>query len=106
MKLKQLPDDFFVEEITDVAPADKGPFALYRLEKRGWSTPDALAIIRRRWHIEPRRLSYGGLKDRHAATVQYLTIFHGPGRGLHHQQITVAYLGQIGSPYTSHDIES
>jgi tRNA pseudouridine13 synthase len=104
MKLKQQPDDFRVEEITDVAPSDAGPFALYRMEKRGWTTPDALAALRRRWRIEPRRISYGGLKDRHAATVQYLTIFHGPRRGLHHQDVIVTYLGQTTRPYTSHDI--
>ncbi len=104
MKLKQQPDDFHVEEITDVAPSDAGPFALYRLEKRGWTTPDALAALRRRWKIEPRRVSYGGLKDRHAETVQYLTIFHGPRRGLHHQGVAITYLGQTSQPYTSHDI--
>jgi tRNA pseudouridine13 synthase len=105
MKLKQQPDDFQVEEITTFSPAE-GPFALYRLEKRGWSTPDALAAVRRRWRGEPRRISYGGLKDRHAATVQYLTIFHGPRRNLHHHEITVQYLGQAAAPYTSRDIEA
>ncbi len=104
MKLKQLPDDFFVEEATAVSPADRGPFALYRLEKRGWSTPDALAALRRRWRIEARRVSYGGLKDRHAWTIQYLTIFHGPARGLHHHDVTVTHLGWTDAPYTSHDI--
>src|SRR6516164_8136454 len=106
MKLKQSPDDFQVEELTDAAPSDVGPFAFYRLEKRGWSTPDALAVLRRRWKIEPRRLSYGGLKDRHALTVQYLTIFHGPRRGLTHQGVTLAYLGQVPAPYTSADIRA
>lgn len=105
MKLKQHPDDFQVEELTSVAPS-AGPHALYRLEKRGWSTPDALAAVRRRWRIEPRRISYGGLKDRHAATVQYLTIFHGPRRNLHHHGITVQYLGQVPAPYTSQDIQA
>jgi tRNA pseudouridine13 synthase len=104
MKLKQQPDDFRVEEITDVVPSDAGPFALYRLEKCGWTTPDALAALRRRWKVEPRRVSYGGLKDRHAATLQYLTIFHGPRRGLHHHDVAVTYLGQTARPYTSHDI--
>jgi tRNA pseudouridine13 synthase len=104
MKLKQLPDDFFVEEMTDVAPAERGPFALYRLEKRGWSTPDALAALRRRWRIEPRRVSYGGLKDRHAWTIQYLTIFHGPARDLHHHDVTVTHLGWTDEPYTSQAI--
>ncbi len=104
MKLKQHPDDFQVEEITGVVAGAEGPFALYRMEKRGWSTPDALAAVRRRLKVEPRRLSYGGLKDRHAATVQYLTIFHGPRRNLHHHDIAVEYLGQVGAPYTSQDI--
>jgi tRNA pseudouridine13 synthase len=106
MKLKQSPDDFQVEELTDVAPGPEGAFAFYRLEKRGWSTPDALAAVRRRWKIEPRRLSYGGLKDRHAATVQYLTIFRGPRRGLTHHAIKVEYLGQLTRPYTSADIRA
>src|SRR5579875_1633209 len=105
MKLKQQPDDFQVEELTSVVPSD-GSYALYRLEKRGWSTPDALAAVRRRWRIEPRRISYGGLKDRHAATVQYLTIFHGPRRNLHHHGVRVTYLGQVAAPYTSRDIQA
>ncbi len=106
MKLKQQPDDFRVEEITRVAPENEGVFAFYRMEKRGWSTPDALAAIRRRWQVEPQRLSYGGLKDRYAWTMQYLTINHGPRRGLNHQQITLHYLGQLRNPYTSHDIDA
>jgi tRNA pseudouridine13 synthase len=106
MKLKQQPDDFQVEELTDIVPTDYGPFSFYRLEKRGWATPDALAAVRRRWRIEPRRLSYGGLKDRHAATAQYLTIFHGPKRNLRHHDISVAYLGQIAHAYASADIRA
>jgi tRNA pseudouridine13 synthase len=106
MKLKQHPDDFQVEEITSVHSGAEGPFAFYRLEKRGWSTPDALAAVRRRWQIAPGRLSYGGLKDRHAVTAQYLTIFHGPRRGLHHHDVVVHYLGQVAAPYTSADIDA
>lgn len=106
MKLKQQPEDFQVEELTDVIPAGQGDFALYLLEKRGWSTPDALAAIRRRWQIEPRRLSYGGLKDRHAWTKQYLTIFRGPRRGLQHHGVRVEYLGQVPAAYASSDIRA
>jgi tRNA pseudouridine13 synthase len=106
MKLKQQPEDFQVEEVTDMTPAGQGPYALYRLEKRGWSTPDALAAVRRRWRVEPRWLSYGGLKDRHALTVQYLTIWHGPRRNLTHQGVTVTYLGQAAEPYTSSHIRA
>jgi tRNA pseudouridine13 synthase len=106
MKVKQQPEDFQVEELTDAAPTGSGPFAFYRLTKRGWSTPDALAAVRRRWQVEPRRLAYGGLKDRHAVTVQYLTIYRGPRRNLRHQGITVEYLGQLPRPYDSADIRA
>src|SRR4051794_27109743 len=106
MKVKQRPDDFRVEELTDVTPGDRGPFAFYRLHKRGWTTPDALAAIRRRWQVAPQRLNYGGLKDRHADTIQYLTIYHGPRRGLQHHAVTLHYLGQVDAPYSSRDIRA
>src|SRR5438067_1259785 len=106
MKLKQHPEDFAVEELTDLRHGDQGAFALYRLEKQGWSTPDALQAVRRRWKIEPRRVSYGGLKDRHAHTIQFFTIFHGPRRRLTHHDIHVEYVGQVPAPYTSKDIRA
>lgn len=106
MKLKQSPDDFQVEELTDVAAGPDGPHALYRMDKAGWSTPDALAAIRRRWKIDLRRMSYGGLKDKHASTTQYLSIFQGPRRGLEHHSIKVTYLGQVPRPYASEDIRA
>ena len=104
MKLKQQPEDFQVEERTDVVPSERGAFALYRLEKRNWTTPDALGVIRRRWKVQPNRLSYGGLKDRHALTSQYLTIFRGPTRNLNQQGISVTYLGQTEAAFRSQDI--
>jgi tRNA pseudouridine13 synthase len=104
MKLKQRPEDFRVEELTAAAGGEAGEFAFYRLDKTGWTTPDALAAVRRRWQIDFRRLSYGGLKDRHAVTSQYLTIFRGPKRNLSHERITLTYLGQRAEPYTAQDI--
>jgi tRNA pseudouridine13 synthase len=106
MKLKQHPDDFRVEELTDAAPGDAGEFAFYRLDKTGWTTPDALAAVRRRWQIDWRRLSYGGLKDRHAVTGQFLTIFRGPRRNLSHERITLTYLGQRTEPFTAAEIRA
>jgi tRNA pseudouridine13 synthase len=106
MKVKQQSEDFQVEELTDVVPAGRGPFAFYRLEKSGWATPDAVQAIRRRWGLNPRRLSYGGLKDKHAQTAQYFTIRHGPQRGLTHHSVALHYLGQVLEPYTSRHIKA
>src|SRR5271154_5975082 len=101
MKLKQSPEDFQVEEVTDVVPGPHGPFAFYRMQKSGWATPDAFQAIRRRWRLSPSQLAYGGLKDRHALTSQHLTILDGPKRDLEHEKIHLHYLGQVISPFSS-----
>jgi len=44
------------------------------------------------------------LKDHHAQTVQYLTIFHGPQRRLTQEGIQLDYLGQVEQPFTSQDM--
>ena len=106
MKLKQRPEDFRVEELTAAVWGETGEFAFYRLDKTGWTTPDALAAIRRRWQIDFHRLSYGGLKDRHAVTSQFLTIFRGPQRNLSHERIALTYLGRRREPFTSADISA
>ena len=67
MKLKCQPEDFRVEELPLVSPAGHGRYAFYRLTKRGLGTLEAVNLICRRWNIAGRRISYGGLKDRHAA---------------------------------------
>lgn len=106
MKLKQQPDDFRVEEVTDIVPAAAGDYALYRLDKTGWTTPDALQVVRQRWRLDPRRVSCGGLKDRHAVTAQFFTVFHGPRWRLAHERLAVTYLGQGLNPFTSADIRA
>lgn len=88
-----------MEEIPEIVPNSSGPFSFYKLEKTGWTTPDALMRIRREWNIEARRLSYGGLKDRHAQTTQYFTIHGGPNRSLNLPGIRVQFSGFYKEPY-------
>lgn len=104
MKVKQLPADFRVEELTDAIPGSAGDFAFYRLDKTGWTTPDALNLVRRRWDVSFDRLGYGGLKDRHADTTQFFTIYRGLKRDLAMDQVRVAYLGQLTEPYSSRHV--
>src|SRR5262245_34687634 len=82
MKLKCQPDDFRVEELTDARPGVSGRYTFYRLTKQDLGTIEAVEAICRRWNLSGRRVSYAGLKDRHASTIQYLTIADGPSRGM------------------------
>ena len=99
MKLKRLPEDFRVEELPIVQGGDRGRFAFYRLWKRDLGTFEALEAIRRRWNIPADRISYGGLKDRHAETIQYLTIVEGPNRPLRETNLELEPLGFLPHPY-------
>lgn len=106
MKIKQEPGDFRVDELTDIVPGNTGEYALYRLEKTGWTTPDAISMVRRRWQLDLRRVSYGGLKDRHAVTRQHLTVFRGPQQNLTQDGVDVEYLGRVEFAFTAEHIRA
>lgn len=105
-KIKQRPEDFLVEEMSRYNITPAGRFSIYLLEKRSWTTHDAIFKIRRTWEIPGNRLSYGGLKDKHALTRQYFSIDHGPEKGLNLPGIRVVFLGHGNTPYTSQDFDS
>lgn len=72
-RLKVIPEDFRVTEVASLTPGDMGPHRIYRLTKSGWNTTDVLDRVARKNKIPYSELSYGGKKDRHALTVQYVS---------------------------------
>jgi tRNA pseudouridine13 synthase len=105
MKLKCIPADFQVYERSSVEPGT-GSFALYQLRKTGMGTPEAVTSILQRWKIPRHALHYGGLKDRHAITEQFVTIQKGPRRNLEQDNLQLTYLGQIGEPFRADKIKA
>jgi len=103
MKLKRLPEDFLVEELTDVVPT-QGDYALYRMTKTSLGTPEAVDRIVSQLKIQRHRISYGGLKDKHARTTQFLTIRFGAPRDSRLEQVELRYLGQIDTAFTPQHI--
>lgn len=103
MKIKRLPEDFQVEELTRFSPQG-GPFALYRLVKRSIGTPETIDEVVRRWKIPRHRVSYGGLKDKHAVTSQFVTVLNGPRRDLAQNSFELNYLGQAGKAFAPQEI--
>lgn len=103
LKLKSQPEDFEVEEQTKFLIAD-GPFAVYLLTKRSLGTPEAITSIQQRWNLSRNQISYGGLKDKHAVTRQWVTIRNGPRRNLEQDNLSLIYQGQAAQPFTPHDI--
>lgn len=104
MKLKCQPDDFRVEECTAAKSGPSGRYTFYRLTKRDIGTIEAVEAICRRWNLAGRQVSYAGLKDRHAVTLQYLTIADGPSRQMHTPQFDLEPVGRLAQPYTSRQL--
>ena len=101
MQIKCQPEDFRVEELTVARPEGQGRYTFYRLSKRGLGTMEAIEAICRRWNLAGRRVHYAGLKDRHASTIQYLTIVGGPLRALNGPSFELEPVGRLEHPYTS-----
>jgi tRNA pseudouridine13 synthase len=103
MKLKRLPEDFRVEEQIAL-PATGGPFALYRLTKQSLGTLEAIGAICEKWRLPRQQVGFAGLKDKHARTIQYVTIQNGMKRGIAQTSFELEYLGQSARPIHASDI--
>lgn len=99
-KIKVRPEDFQVTEIADLAPSAHGRYRLYRLTKAGWNTTDLLRQLARRFGLPYEAFSYGGRKDRHALTTQYITIRDARDLSLTEPMFSLHALGWVDEPMT------
>lgn len=75
--IKARPEDFIVEERAELPLVEAGDYRVYRLTKSGWTTPDLVRHLARICGISPAAIAYGGKKDRHGLTSQFITIRDG-----------------------------
>src|SRR5262249_61514501 len=68
--IKQVPDDFEVEEIPAYEPSGSGDFLYLWIEKRDMGAEYFARQIARRLEIPPGEVGTAGLKDRRAVTRQ------------------------------------
>jgi tRNA pseudouridine13 synthase len=100
VKIKQQPEDFRVVELDRFELAASGPFALYRLVKWDIGTLEAVAALASAFQVPRAKVSFGGLKDRHARTEQVISIHGGPERSHEASSFRAEYLGRSRDPIT------
>lgn len=105
MKLKCRPEDFVVTEQSEFPIRAKGEFTVYELTKRGIGTPEAITQLLQMWKARRDEVSYGGLKDKHAITRQFVTYHRGPARNARRDFWDLRYLGQSDNPFRPADIQ-
>lgn len=72
--IKRLPADFVVDERADLPLRPAGEYRVYELRKSGWTTLDILRRLARASGVPWSRVSYGGKKDKHGLTTQFIAI--------------------------------
>src|SRR5947209_7104158 len=73
-RIKQLPEDFEVEEIPAYEPAGSGRFLYLWVEKRDMGGEYFLRQVARRLDLPVGEVGAAGLKDRHAVTRQMISV--------------------------------
>ncbi|MDQ2075407.1 tRNA pseudouridine(13) synthase TruD [Marinimicrobium sp. ABcell2] len=69
------PEDFQVEEFLGFEPSGEGEHCLVHLRKRGENTAWVADKIAQRAGVPVRDIGYCGLKDRHAVTSQWFSVY-------------------------------
>ena len=104
MRYKIQPEDFVVEEQMRLPLAPQGPFAVYRVRKRGTTTLRVRAQMARALGVPESAVVAPALKDKDAVTVQHVAVRgSGPAR-LAGPGFEAEFQGRISRPLTPGDI--
>ncbi len=104
-KIKQVPEDFRVKEISNMALGKKGKYAYFVLKKRNYTTEKALRTISSYLHIDRKGFGYAGNKDKKAVTTQLCSVFGGI-RNIKLKDIETEIVGCGDEPVSLGDLES
>ena len=74
MKIKSRPENFRVEEVLNQPLKSEGKHRVYRLYKKGFETLPVLKRIARESSLSFKLISFGGIKDKNAETVQFISV--------------------------------
>src|SRR3990172_7057516 len=98
MKIKQVPEDFEVDEIVDLIDKTKpsGEQTYFFVIKKNWTTESAIREISKRLGVSQRRFKFAGSKDKFAITKQSVSGFKIPEENLLRLKIKDISLAIIG----------
>jgi tRNA pseudouridine13 synthase len=72
--IKAVPEDFIVQEKADLPLRKNGEYRVYLLKKSHWNTLDLIHFLSRSLRLPLQKFSYGGKKDKHGLTHQFIAI--------------------------------
>ncbi|PCJ53022.1 MAG: hypothetical protein COA70_10165 [Planctomycetota bacterium] len=104
MRLKRTQNDFRVTELFDDARLlSAGPFAVYRITKRGLTTFEAADLLAKGAGVERSAVAYAGLKDKDGVTSQIMTVQGGKPVTFRDKALTIRPIGRSDREIDSKD---
>jgi tRNA pseudouridine13 synthase len=94
--IKQIPEDFIVEEINNRNKEDIGTHLICTLTKKNWDTHHLVRDISRILRISQHRISWAGTKDKNAITTQNISIYDLDESALERIQLKDITINAIG----------
>jgi len=100
--LKQIPEDFLVEEVTNLNFEKNGRYGAFILTKKNYTTEDAIQTICGKLKIDRKKIGYAGIKDRNAITTQYISIdgANSSTENISLKDISLKFVGFLKEPIT------
>lgn len=74
-RIKQYPEDFFVEEMPGYLPSGRGEHIYLFIEKKQRTTTDVIRRLAKAMRVGKSDVGYAGLKDKHAVTRQMFSVW-------------------------------
>ncbi len=76
MKIKQIPEDFIVEESIKLnIYKEKKDYSVIRLTKKSWETFQIIGLISKKLNLKQKFIGFAGLKDKNAITTQHISLY-------------------------------
>jgi tRNA pseudouridine13 synthase len=73
--IRQRMEDFIVDEISSIEFTGEGEHVCLHIRKRGLNTEDIARQLARLAGVKSRDVSFAGMKDRHAVTTQWFSVY-------------------------------
>ncbi len=107
-KIKQIPEDFIVKEISNVEFKGAGNYSYFLLKKTNYTTVRAIEHIAKALRIKPKNIGFAGNKDKNAITEQVISFFNINNdkiNNLRLKDIELKSLGKGNEPVSLGDLE-
>jgi tRNA(Glu) U13 pseudouridine synthase TruD len=107
-KIKEIPEDFKVDEISNVEVEDSGKYLYFLMSKRDYTTLEALQNVAMLMNVPKKFLGFAGTKDRRAITSQMVSCRNCKKdklSGVKIEDISVEYKGFGSEPISLGDLK-